>query len=158
VGLKGGLKVRPETDNPERYAVGGALWADDPETGEPRRYTITSVNEHGGFLKITLDGVSSVEEAEKFRDAELYVPESEVPPLPEGEFYHFQIIGLEVFTASGRSLGTVREILTAGEKDVYVVRGQGREYLIPVTEEHVREISPEKGRIDLYPMEGYLPE
>jgi len=158
VGLKGGLKVRPETDNPERYEVGGALWLDSPDTGEPVRHTITSSSEYRGFFKITLDGISSVEEADKYRDAEIYVPLSEVPPLPEGEFYHFQIIGLEVFTAGGRSLGTVQEIITAGEKDVYVVRGAGKEYLIPVTEEHVREISPEKGRIDLYPMEGYLPE
>jgi 16S rRNA processing protein RimM len=131
---------------------------DDPASGEPRRFTVQSVNEHRGYLKIILEGITTVEDADTFKGALIYVPESEVPPLPEGEFYHYQLFGLEVFTASGRSLGTVQEILTAGEKDVYVVRGHGEEYLIPVTEEHVRDISTGKGRIDLYPMKGYLPE
>jgi len=155
VGLKGELKVRPITDNPERFEPGGMLWAD--VRGAAESYEILSVSEHKGNLKVLLEGVSSVEEAERFRDVELYVPESEVPPLPEGEYYHYQIIGLEVYTHKGMLLGTVSDIISAGEKDVYIVRGQGKEYLIPVTEEHVREIDPDSGRITLNPMEGYIP-
>lgn len=157
VGLKGELKVRPMTDNPERFEPGGRLWLDGPD-GVPESHEILSVSEHKGNLRVALDGVTSVEQAERLRGMELYVPESEVPPLPEGEYYHYQIIGLEVYTHGGRLLGTVRDIITAGEKDVYIVRGRGKEYLIPVTEEHVREIDTVSGRIVLNPMEGYIPE
>jgi len=157
VGLKGELKVKPVTDNPERFEPGGRLWMDDPHGGTST-YEITSAYEHGGNLRVALEGVSSVEEAEKLRGREIYVPESEVPPLPEGEYYHYQIIGLPVYTHTGRLLGKVTDIFSAGEKDVYVVKGRGREYLIPVTEEHVREIDVKSGRITLNPMEGYIPE
>lgn len=157
VGLKGELKVRPLSDNPERFEPGGRLWVDDPECA-PGGYEILSVSEHKASLRVALEGISSVEQAERLRGRELYVPESEVPALPEGEYYHYQIIGLEVYTHGGRLLGTVRDIITAGEKDVYIVRGRGKEYLIPVTEEHVREIDTDSGRITLNPMEGYIPE
>jgi 16S rRNA processing protein RimM len=156
VGLKGELKVRPISDNPERFEPGGRLWVDDPNGGTSV-YVIASVSEHGGSLRVALDGVSDVEEAERLRGREFYVPESEVPPLPEGEYYHYQIIGLSVYTHTGRLLGKVTDIFTAGEKDVYVVKGRDKEYLIPVTEEHVREIDVKAGRITLNPMEGYIP-
>jgi 16S rRNA processing protein RimM len=157
VGLKGELRIKPLTDNPDRYAVGGSIWL-TPPGGEPRAFVIRSIKEYKGSLTVGLDGIETVGEAEGYRGQEVFVPESMVPPLPEGEYYHFQVLGLPVYTHKGILLGKVEDIFTAGEKDVYVVRGKGREYLIPVTEETVREIDVKEGRIDLHPMKGYIPE
>lgn len=156
VGLKGELKIKPLTDNPERYEPGGKLWMDPPGSG-PVCLVIEHVSEHKGSLKVRFEGVGSVDEAEKYRGLDVYVPESEVPPLEEGEYYHFQVLGLDVYSGSGMLLGKVTDIIAAGEKDVYIVQGGGKEYLIPVTEEHVKEIDVKSGRIDLYPMKGYIP-
>lgn len=156
VGLKGELKVRPLSDNPDRYAVGRRLWL-APKGGEARPFTIADVREQKGNLVVSFEGIETVEDADACRDAEIYVPEDEVPPLPEGEYYHYQVIGLSVYTHDGRLLGKVTDIFPAGEKDVYVVKGRGKEYLIPVTGEHVKEIDVKGGRILLNRMEGYIP-
>jgi len=157
VGLHGELKVKPLTDNPERYAPGGRLWFSSP-AGEAGPFVIEDSYPHKGDLKVTLDGISSVEEAGKYSGWEIFVPESSVPPLPEGEYYHFQILGLSVYTHGGRLLGKVEDIFAAGEKDVYVVRGGSKEYLVPVNEHTVREVDLKGGRITLYPMDDYIPE
>jgi len=162
VGLRGELKIKPLTDNPERYAPGGRLWFTAPG-GDKGPFTIADAFSHKDDFKVTLDGIGSVEEAEEFRGLEVFVPESDVPPLPEGEYYHFQILGLPVYTHGGRLLGTVEDIFPAGEKDVYVVRGRGKagevkEYLVPVNEDTVREIDVKGGKITLYPMDDYIPE
>ncbi len=155
VGLKGEFKVMPLTDNPERFEPGATVWLAKPE-GDYAAFTIRSVGGHKGNLRVSLAGIDTVEEAGRCRGQEISVPESEVPPLPEGVYYHYQILGLEVYYYDGRLLGTVKEIFAAGEKDVYVVGGRGKEYLIPVTEETVKEIDLKGGRILLNRMEGYI--
>jgi len=155
IGLKGEIKVRPLSDNPERYEPGGRLWFDGVEGG----FVIATVREQKDSLVITLEGVGTIEEAGRFLDKEVYVPESEVPPLPEGEYYHYQVIGTEVYTHGGKILGKVTDIMTAGEKDVYEVTGRGgRQYMIPVTDDAVDVMDIKGGRITLFPLEGYIDE
>ena len=75
-------------------------------------------------------------------------------PLPEGEFYLYQIIGLDVFDESGTGLGTLAEVIQAGEVDVYVVRdATGREQLFPALKEVVLDIDPKARRMVVRPQE-----
>jgi 16S rRNA processing protein RimM len=162
IGLKGELKIKPLTDNPDRYSEGAKVWAGG-EGGRPVPLTVRSSRVAGRDIAVFFDEIDSIEKAEAFRGKELFVPESDVPPLPEGEYYQFQVLGLEVYTSSGRLLGKVSDIIEAGEKDVYVVTGPGgkggkSEFLIPVTDEAVEEIDVKGGKIKLRPMKGYIPE
>jgi 16S rRNA processing protein RimM len=84
------------------------------------------VRETKGNFVVSLEGVSGIDRAEELRGLDVVVPESEVPPLPEGEYYHYQILGLPVYNYKGILLGKVVDIFTAGVKDVYVVKGQGK--------------------------------
>ena len=68
------------------------------------------------------------------------VPETAVPSLPEGEYFHYQIMGLQVLTEDGESLGRVSEILETGSNDVYVASGDSGELLIPALADVIREI------------------
>ena len=164
IGLKGELKIKPLTDNPDRYSEGARVWAGGPsDTQVP--LTVRASRASGRDIAVFFDGIDSIEKAEGFRGKELFVPESDVPPLPEGEYYQFQVLGLEVYTSRGRLLGKVSDIIDAGEKDVYVVTGPGEEgakgdeeFLIPVTDETVEEIDVKGGKIKLRPMKGYIPE
>jgi 16S rRNA processing protein RimM len=157
IGLKGELKIKPLTDNPDRYSEGAKVWAVGlSET--PVMLTVKSSRESGRDIAVFFEEIDSIEKAEGFRGKNLFVPESDVPPLPEGEYYQFQVLGLEVYTSRGRLLGKVSDIIEAGEKDVYVVRGGGKEYLIPVTDDAVEEIDVKGGKIKLRPMKGYIPE
>jgi len=156
VGLKGELKIKPLTDNPDRYSPGKRIWVQTPKG--PEDFTIAGVRETKGNFVVSLEGVTDIDRAEQLRGLDVFVPESEVPPLPDGEYYHYQILGLPVYNYKGILLGKVVDIFTAGVKDVYVVKEQGKEYMIPVNDDTVDEIDVKGGRITLKRMKGYLPE
>ena len=77
-------------------------------------------------------------------------------PLPEGHYYYDQIIGLNAITTDGTPLGTVVEILSTGSNEVYVVRAEGREVLIPAIRDVVRQIDLAAGVLVVEPIEGLL--
>lgn len=86
----------------------------------------------------------------------LYVKTSQLPPLPEGDFYLHELIGLDVYEPDGRFLGVLVEILETGANDVYLVENDaGEEILIPATEEMILEIDLEKEKLVVARMEWY---
>lgn len=93
--------------------------------------------------------------AERHRGLELFVPGSDLPRLAAGTYYHWEIVGLEVVTDEGESLGRVTEILKTGANDVYVVQTPGSpEILIPAIEPVVREIDLEAGIMRVHLLAG----
>jgi len=76
--------------------------------------------------------------------------------LPEGQYYHDQIIGLQVKTTGGEYIGDIVDILTGKSNDNYIVRGAAGEILIPAIEDVVRSIDLDKGCITIEPIEGLL--
>lgn len=147
-GRRGQVRVRPTTDFPERFTPGLRLFL----KGEPR--TVQSVQWHRDSLLLKLSGVESRTEAEALRGWGLEVPEEEVVPLPEGSYYLFQILGLEVHTTGGERLGVVEEVLKTGSNDVYLVRGSGREVAVPALADVVVEVDLERKRMTVELPEG----
>ena len=97
---------------------------------------------------IALEGIDDRDVAAFLRNQLVFVPSAEEPPLPEGEYYHHQLIGLKVQTPEGRDLGALSEILLTGANDVYVVLGpDGSELLLPAIGDVVLNIDLELGRI-----------
>lgn len=125
-GLKGELKVQGLTDNVARFRPGARLWAGQ------QRVTVAASREAGGHLFLTLKGFRDRASTEKFRHALLQVPESDLPPLPDGEYYRFQLIGLTVVNRDGHVLGTLDEVIETGANDVYRVHpSSGADLLLP---------------------------
>ena len=81
---------------------------------------------------------------------------SQENPLPEGHFYHDQIIGLQVKTTGGELIGTVTDILSGTSNDNYIVRSPIGEVLIPAIEDVIQSIDTEHGFIIIEPIEGLL--
>lgn len=108
---------------------------------------------HQEHILLRLDSVTDRTAAAELRGTYLYVPESEAVALPPGEYFVHHIVGLTVMTLGGETLGTVAEVLHTGSNDVYVVRRDGREILLPATKEVVREIDLEAQimRVELLP-------
>jgi len=77
-------------------------------------------------------------------------------PLPEGQYYHHQIIGLRVRTTRGELIGTVTDILTGKSNDNYIVRGDTGEILIPAIEDVVQSIDLDRGCITIDAIDGLL--
>ena len=147
-GLKGELKVQPLTDNPERFAPKSRVWADE------QLVTIVASREAGGHLYVRLKGFPDRTSAERFRHALLQVPEESLPVLPEGEYYRFQLIGLQVFDREGAPLGTLEEVIETGANDVYRVRRpDGTDLLLPALDDVIVSVDLAAKRMVVDPPE-----
>ena len=109
-----------------------------------------------GHLYLKLEGTDDREAATALRGEYLLVREADLEPLPEGEFYRFQLIGLQVLTTGGRDLGRVSDIISTKENDVFVVTGPTGENLIPVIEDVVQEIDVEGKTVTIEAIPGLL--
>ena len=149
-GVKGKLKVKLETDFPQRFAPGSKVYINR------QPMTIDSAEWHGDKPVIKLNTIDSIEDARKLRGKTVEIHRNQVHPLPEGQYYYFQLIGLEVWTTQGELLGSITEIITTGSNDNYVVRGAKGEILIPAIEDVVKSIDLDKGCLIIEPIEGLL--
>jgi len=149
-GVKGKLKVDVVTDFPERFTPGSTVYI----SRQPM--TIDSSEWHKGKAIIKLNTVNGLEDAQRLRGQFIEVHHSQLHPLPEGQYYHFQLIGLEAWTTHGELLGNITQILTAVSNDNYVVRGTAGEILIPAIDEVVKSVDLDKGRIIIGAIEGLL--
>lgn len=149
-GIKGELKVEVVTDFPQRFTPSSKIYINR------QPMTINSTEWHKGKAIIKLNTINSIEDAQRLRGQPVEIHHSQVYPLPEGQYYHFQLTGLEVWTTQGEPLGTVTEILTADSNDNYVVRGAKGEILIPGIEDVIKSIDLNKGCIVIEPIEGLL--
>lgn len=138
-GLKGEMKVQSLTDNARRFAPKSKLFAGQQPV------TVQTSREAGGFLYLTFKGFPDRTSVDKFRHALLQIPETELPPLAEGEYYRFQIIGLRVVGSDGTAIGVVEEVLETGANDVYRIRTpDGGELLLPALDDVVLSIDLKK--------------
>ncbi len=151
-GLAGQLKVEPLSDFPGRFSPGGYLFLEGASHLLQRSAKLPD-----GSLAIKLEGIDSCEEAQKLLGLELTVPRDLVPPPPDGSYYHFQLIDMEVYTVSGERLGTLTEILDVGPNDVYVVSNDGREILVPALEGVVLDVDIESARMTVDLPDGLRP-
>ncbi len=146
-GRKGEVLVQPFSDRPERFPSLRAVYVPG-EGGAARALEVAHCWPHKGRFVLKLLGVESIDDAEKFRGMDVRIPESDLPALPAGSYYHHQLKGLAAFDESGSPMGTVQEILeTGGEAPVLSVRSAGAETLIPLADAFVREVDLERGRI-----------
>jgi 16S rRNA processing protein RimM len=105
---------------------------------------------------VRLEGVDGINEAEKWIGSILSVAETALPPLDADEYYYYQVVGLEVFDTHGHRVGTIARLLSTPSGDLYVVQGEAKEYLIPVTKEIIEKIDFAAGRMIINPPEGLL--
>ena len=149
-GIKGKLKVEVITDFPQRFTPCSKIYINH------QPMTIDSAEWHKGKAIIKLNTIDSIEEAQRLRGQAIEIHHSQLQPLPEGQYYHSQLIGLEVETTQGELLGNITQILPAKSNDIYVVSGDRGEILIPAIEDVVKSIDPNKGRMVIEPIEGLL--
>ncbi len=146
-GRHGEVVVEPFSDRPERFPSLRKAYVPGPD-GSARPVTVTSCWPHEGRFVLKLEGVASIDDAERYRGMELRIGEEELAPLPEGSYYHHQLRGLHVEDTEGRPLGDVTDLLTnTGGVPVLVVQGSGGETLIPLADAFVRVVDLEGGRL-----------
>lgn len=149
-GVRGEMLMDLLTDFPERLVPGKRLYLGE----EHLPVQIRSVRPALQAVLIAFEEFEDRDQVAAFRNQYLYVRADELPPLPEGEYYHHQLLGLMVFDREGHALGVLTEILETGANDVYVVRDeQGREILLPVIEGVILEVDLQSHRLIVNPPE-----
>jgi 16S rRNA processing protein RimM len=137
-GIRGDMLVEVITDFPERLKPGTHLYVGDKK----QALKITRRRPHNEGMILGFEGISTAEQTAKYRAQTVYVPVEGRPPLPDGEYYHHQIIGLNVVDESWTALGIITEIIETGANDVYVVKNAGeREILLPALKQVLLEIN-----------------
>lgn len=144
-GRRGELAVECLSDRPDRFPTLRRAFVPG-EGGRPRELRVERAWPHKGRYVLKLEGVDSIDAAERLRGLELRIPEQEIPSLPEGSYYHHQLAGLRVVDQSGASLGSVAEVVETGaEARVLVVRGELGETLLPFAAGTVKSVDLARG-------------
>lgn len=156
-GVRGAVKVQSFSDVPRRFedlrevTLAGS-------TGR-RTLRVCSAAHMGRHYVLRLEGIATPEAAKSLLGLWLEIPQERLAPLPQGQYYTCDLLGIEVWSDEGTLLGTVSDILPTKANDVFVVRGRaGQEHLIPGTKEIVRLVDVPRRRMTVRPMPGLLDE
>ncbi|MCD5322661.1 MULTISPECIES: ribosome maturation factor RimM [Pontibacillus] len=157
-GVRGEIRVIQVTDFEERFEPGNQVyWVPQSKQDTPLLLTIKGHRMHKSFHLLHFEEYSSLNEVESLKGGTLAITKEQQTPLDEGEFYYHEVIGCTVKTADGNVVGTVKEILSPGGNDVWVVgRPQQKDALIPYIEQVVTEVDITHKTITIEPMEGLL--
>lgn len=149
-GIYGELVMEILTDFPERLRAGRVVYIGE-QHAEHKLGSVRSANKN---LLVTIRGVKTPEDAARFRNQYVYARTEDLPELPEGEYYHHQLLGLAVVDETGKPLGELVEVLRTGANDVYVVRAEnGSELLLPAIEEVVLAVDLQRQEMRVRPQE-----
>ena len=155
-GLRGEVVVQTAGDGPEGITRYGGLYWFPPGGAAGKPVTIEEFRVHRGMALLKIEGVDGREEALEYVGGRIRVRRTALVPLEDGRYYVIDLIGLNVETTDGRSIGPVRDVLETGANDVYVVDHDGREVLIPAVDTIVKSIDVAGGTIVIEAMEGLL--
>lgn len=151
----GWVKVFPMTDFPERFKKMKSVKVF--QGGTLREHGIEGARAHKDLFVLKLQGIDSMEIAQQYKHALLVIDESELTPLPEGEYYHFQLEGLTVIDNERGRLGVLTEVLATGANDVYVVQSeQYGEVLIPAIKDVILGVDLKAGEMKVRLLPGLV--
>ena len=151
-GILGDVKVLYFTDSTAFFDNIKTFFLNDGTT-----LALTSSKPHKGALIMHFDGINSINDAERLRGQDIYVPRDNAPKPDEGRYYITDILGLTAKTQDGKVIGTVTDVFSTGSNDVYSIKSEsGREYLIPAIKEVVLNIDLDMGTMLINPLEGLI--
>jgi len=156
-GIKGEVRVSSPGGEAVAFSRGKAVYLENGQ-GIKRPLTVHSSRPHGKFIILSFREIERIEEATEWVGCSIYVPKESLEALPPDEFYDYQLRGLTVKTEGGVFLGILEEIIPTGTNDVFVVRKEGREALIPATDEVVVRVDLREKVMVIHPLEGLLSE
>jgi 16S rRNA processing protein RimM len=157
-GIRGEVKVLPISDFADmRLRSGETVVAFSPDGKSQLSFEIVRSREHKQMFLVTFRGIDSLNDAEKIKGWQVKIAEHQLHDLDEGEYYYHEIIGCEVTSDTGESLGVITDILTPGANHVWVVRtAQKRELLLPVIDDVVLRVDVKEKRVLVHLLEGLM--
>ena len=154
-GVRGEVKVFPTTDDAERFLELEYVLLD---TGrELRRLDIKNVRFFKNLVILKFDGIDNINDVEKYKGKDLWIPREEAQELGEDEYYIADLQGLNVVLEDGTEFGTLRDVMETGANDVYIIdSNEHGEVLLPAIKECILDVDLEKNTMTVHLMKGLL--
>lgn len=155
-GVRGDVRLKSFCAVPEDIARYGPFTTEDG--GGSFTLTLSKPIKNGFAARVT--GITSREAAEALKGTRLYVPRDRLPDLPDDEFYHSDLIGLEVVDTGGQVLGKISAVHDHGAGDLLdvILKDRGGSVMVPFLQEIVPTVDLAAGRVIVDPPDGLLPE
>jgi len=154
-GVRGEMKIEPMTDSPGRFKDLTRVHLVSPK-GKEIVCIVKSVRYAGEVPFLLFDGFDSPEKARALNGWLVKVPEEDTVPLPEGQYYWYELIGMEVFSESGEKLGTIVDIFETGSNDVYVMKRGSKEVYLPAIKEVIKQVDRKERQMIIHLMDGLM--
>ena len=153
-GLAGWLKLNPYNFESPLFSALGEVFLE--KDGARSALEVESNRPHRRQILLKLRGIDNIDVARQWVGSILAVKEETLETPAPGEYYHYQVIGLEVLDLSGARIGTLTQIWSTPGRELYVVAGVDKEYLIPAVKEIIDKVDFEAGRMIVNPPAGLL--
>jgi len=156
-GLNGWLKLNPFNLDTTALASGAEVVLE--KAGEQSAHRIEASHPHRNQFLVKLEGVNSIDAAASHIGATLCVREAALAALAAlepGQYYHYQVVGFEVYDLSGTRIGTISATMSTAGGEIYVIQGAEKEHLIPAVKEIIEKVDFSARRVIVDPPEGLL--
>jgi 16S rRNA processing protein RimM len=156
-GIRGEVKIHFFTERPEWFEEIRSVYLERKKDGG-EWVRVERGRVQGNRIILKLEGVDDRESADSLRGLEIRVGREDRhrPPLAEGSYYVFDLIGLEVVSTDGRKIGSIVDVLNTSAQDVYVVEHRGKEMMIPAVKQFIKQVCIEKGFVVVETIEGLV--
>ena len=149
-GIRGMVRIDPWSDDPEFLTDFKCFYIDEGK----EVLKATRVSPHGHIVIAAIEGIDSIEKAEKYRNKEIFIKRDDAD-LPEGRYFISEITGSTVYDSqNGKVLGTLTDVFKTGANDVWQVTNGGKDYLVPVIDDVVNSVDIDNGKIEITPLKG----
>ena len=154
-GVRGEVKVYPTTDEPERFLELDYVLLD---TGrELRKLEIKNVKFFKNLVILKFKGVNNINDIEKYKGRDLWIPREEGQELEEDEYYIADLLGMSVVLENGQEFGTLKDVMETGANDVYIIdSAEHGEVLLPAIKECILDVDLEKNVMTIHLMKGLI--
>jgi 16S rRNA processing protein RimM len=154
-GLKGEVIIYLDVDDPEKYAKLDALFLDIK--GQLIPFIIEQIQIRGKKSILKIEDINTIEQAEPYINAEVWLPLNALPKLKGKSFYYHDVIGYSIFDLTANAaIGNIKAIYESTGNDLFAVDHEGIEILVPIVDEFISEINHNEKQITLKLPEGLL--
>lgn len=153
-GIKGDVRVVATTDDIQRFKLIKAVTCTNKN--DAKKLEIESVRFHKQFVLLKFKGIDDMTSAEKLKNYIVKIEESEALPLEDDEYYIRDLYDMEVITTDGEKLGIIKDIIFTGANDVYVVKTEDKDVLIPAIKQCIKNVNVKENVMTIELLNGLI--
>ena len=151
-GIKGEVRVLPTTDDINRFKKLKEVYIS--RRNDIKLYEIENVRFHKQFVLLKFKGIDTMNDAELFKNTEIKIPKDLAIPCEEDEYYISDLYGMTVITDEDENIGTIEDIIFTGANDVYVVKKEDNQILIPAIKQCILNVNVLEKTMKVHLLEG----